>query len=239
MADFNPDIYFKKFRKLKRVLLILLPFLILLHFYCSEVYWEDARSAIGIILALTDIGIIIGLLTRKYYNWIFFFLFLVIISIVFKAYRLPFGTDFGSFGFGGLASISFFSLFSYLRRYQYAPFLKYIGFSSSIVLYLICIGWTFKLNHWPTAQLLLNIGIFAFIPFLFAFIFTLPGSNYINWEQKEKVVFYRAIIVPMLFVFCLCTLILVFPGIWQSLTTTPSTPWGMEPFGLLQKAGLH
>jgi GldL N-terminal domain len=240
MPEFNPDIYFRKYRKLRIYLLILLPFLIIFTLYLWYKY-DEINFLIGIflILALNDIGIIIGLFTKKFYNWIFIFLFLILLGFVSKINQLPFSEALYCYGFGGLATVSFYLSIIFLKRFNHVPFLKYLGFSTSIVLLMFNVGLLFKISHWNGAGFLLNVGIIAFIPFLFAMIFTLPSSKYVNWGKNERAAFFRALIIPMAFFFILSSLMFIFPEIWSSIMNPHVTPWSMVPIELFEKAGLH
>ena len=138
-----------------------------------------------------------------------------------------------------MGSVSLFTSIIYLKRYPNIPFLKYFGFFSSIVLFIVSIGLLWKTQHWPFAGVLLNVGLITFITFLFAFAFILPNANFINWNKFERIVFFRAIIIPMVFVYVICVMMFVFPEFWTILTRSTLLPFGMEPIELLDKAGLH
>jgi hypothetical protein len=227
MTTVNSNVSFRKHRKLKIILLLLLPLFIAPG---TILFTEDdPRGIIFLALIFTDIGIVIGLLTKRYYNWIIVFLILIIVAIFFKFNRWPFYPQILSFGYGGLGFVSLFSSIRFIKSYTQVPFLRYVGFSASIVLFLITIGLWFKTLHWVFAGTLLTVGMVVFIPFLFAFIFTLPWSNYINWEKAEKVIFFRAIIIPMVFIFLISSIMFVFPDAWSTLINSPVIPWNMSP----------
>jgi hypothetical protein len=241
MGDFNQALYFEKYRNLKCRLLILLP---LLGAACivGMISSSSIMNGIGflsIFLLFIDIGVVIALFTEKYYNWILFFLVLVIIAIVFRHQRWPLASALFTFGFGGLGSVSIFSSVIYLKRYPGNPFLKYIGFFSSVVLFIVSMGLLWKNQHWPQAGVFINVGLITFIAFLFAFVFILPNANFMNWTKHERIVFFRVIIIPMIFVYTLCVMMFVFPEFWTALLRSSLTPFGMGDFDLLDKAGIH
>jgi hypothetical protein len=181
----------------------------------------------------------IALLTRKYYNWILFFLLLIVIAIVFRSQRWPMTRFFYAIGFSGLSCAACYAAVIFITRFNHQPFLKFVGFSFSLMLAEVPVALLFKNMHWPFAGILLTVGLVAFIPFLFAFLFTLPGSNYINWNKSDRTIFFRAIIIPMIFIYTLCVLMFVVPDLWESLTRLPLTPFDMEQVQLLNKAGLN
>jgi hypothetical protein len=236
---FRLDVNSPRIRKLRIVLLILLPILL-----TGAILFFDLSSNFLMIiflgfffLSFLDLAIIM-LLTRKYYNWILVFLLFIIIAIIFRSQRWPLARVFYGVGFTGLSCMAFYSSIMFLVKFEHQKFLKYIGFSFSIILSEVAIGLLWKNMHWPGAGILLTVGLVTFIPFLFAFLFTLPGSNYINWQKSDRTVFFRAVIIPMIFVYTLSVLMFVIPDLWQSLTRLPLTPFGMEPVELLDKAGL-
>jgi hypothetical protein len=189
-------------------------------------------------LTFVDIVIIIWLSTQ-YYNMGITFIGMIVLAIFFRRMRWPVTGFLFTFGFTGLSCLSFYFSVIFLKKYNHNPFLKYIGFSSSMILSIAAVGLLWKNMHWPLAGLVLNTGLGLYIPFLFAFVFTLPGSNYINWDKSERIVFFRAIIIPMAFVYILVVLMFVFPDIYTSMTRTPLLPFDMVKLDLLNKPGLY
>jgi hypothetical protein len=227
-------------KKLRKTLLIIAAALTLITVILFVIPIGIPSKILGILIFLVCIDIIILVWsTKKYYNFGLAFLFLIVIAIFFRSMRWPGTSVFFTVGFSGLACFSLYSAQIFLKKYDHCTFLKYIGFSSSIVLSIVSLGLLWKNMHWPMAGLILNTGLGLFIPFLFAFVFTLPGSNYINWNGTEKAVFFRTIIVPMAFVYILCVMMFVLPEIWIAITRTPLIPFDMWDFELLNKPGLY
>jgi hypothetical protein len=238
MADIEKDM--QRHKKLRKVLIVLLPFLLIISIILITLKNSLFEEIAGILLLLVFIdAAVIAVIFRKYFNWSLVFMLLIVIAIIFRSQRWPMAGAFFTIGFTGLGCVSIYSSAVFLRRYNHIPFLKYIGFSSSIILSIVAVGLLWKNQHWPLAGIFLNTGLLLFIPLLFAFIFTLPGSNYINWEKPERVVFFRAVIIPMIFLYTLCVLMFVFPDLWTSLTRLPLTPFRMEGIDLLNMPGLH
>jgi hypothetical protein len=224
---------------LRKVLMFLLPFLITISVVLIILNNSLLETLCGILLFCAFlVAVAVALVLRKYYNWSLVFLLLIVIAIIFRSQRWPMTGIFYSIGFTGLGCVSFISSVIFFKKYNHIPFLKYIGFSSSIILSIVSIGLLWKNMHWPLAGIILNSGLVVFIPFLFAFIFTLPGSNYINWDKSERIAFFRAVIIPMIFLYILCVLMFVFPDIWTSITRMPLKPFRMEETDLLKMPGL-
>ncbi|MCU0462740.1 MAG: hypothetical protein MUF36_12145 [Bacteroidales bacterium] len=193
----------------------------------------------GILMALTFLDIVvISLILTPNYNLGIFFLVMVIAAIFFRRMRWPVTGILFTIGFSGLAlfSISFAAIF--LRRFKRNPFLRFIGFASCIVLSIVSMGLLWKNMHWPLGNYMLATGLGIFIPFLFAFVFTLPGSNYINWNKSERLLFFRVIVIPMVFVYTLCVLMFVLPELWTAITRSQLLPFSMLDFELLNKPGI-
>ncbi len=240
MKKLRLDVNSPRIKKMRIILLILLPILL-----TGSILFFDNSSNLKMIIFLVfwflffiDF-VMIALFTRKYYNWCLFFLMFIVIAIIFRSQHWPLTGFLYSIGFTGLSCVSFYSAIMFLVKFDHQKFLKYIGFSFSIILSEVAIGLLWKNQHWAGANILLTVGLVVFIPFLFAFLFTLPGSNYINWQKSDRTVFFRAIVVPMIFVYTLCVLMFVIPDIWESLTRLPLTPFKMEHVELLDKVELH
>jgi len=193
----------------------------------------------GTILLLICIDfVLIALKYKKFYNWSLVFLSFIIIAVFFKRMRWPVASILTLIGYTGLAIFSVFSARIFLEKYKGNGFLRYIGFASSIIMSVVTMGILFRSMHWPLSNTVLYSGLVMFIPFLFAFVFTLPGSNYISWNSVERAVFFRVIVIPMIFIYGLCVMILVLPDLWKSLTRTQLVPFWMFDFNLLEKPGL-
>jgi hypothetical protein len=237
MADKEKDRHLhNNFRK---VLMLLLPFLMTISVILITLNNSFLEALGGVLLfcAILD-AVAVALFLRKYYNWSLVFLLLIVIAIIFRSQRWPLtGLIFG-IGFTGLGCVSMISSVIFFKKYNHIPFLKYIGFASSIILSVVSMGLLWKNMHWPLAGIILNSGLVVFIPFLFAFVFTLPGSNYINWDKSERIVFFRAVIIPMTFLYILSVLMFVFPDLWTSITRLPLKPFRMEEIDLLKMPGL-
>jgi hypothetical protein len=236
MADIEMDM---RRNNLIKVLLLLLPFLMLIGIIPIALKNSLLDNAGGILLFVALlVAAVVALLLKKVYNWSLVFLLVIIIAIIFRSQRWPLTGLLYGLGFTGLGCVSLFSSAIFLKKYNHIPFLKYIGFSSSIILSVVSLGLLWKNMHWPLAGIVLNSGLVVFIPFLFAFIFTLPGSNYVNWDKSDRIVFFRAVIIPMTFLYILCVLMFAFPDLWTSLTRLPLTPFRMTDLDLLDKPGL-
>jgi len=194
----------------------------------------------SILMALTFLEIVvISLLATPNYNLGIVFLVMILLAIFFRRMRWPVTGILNTIGFSGLALFLFFFAAIFLQRFKHNAFLRFIGFASCIVLSIVSLGLLWKNMHWPLASIILNTGLGIFIPFLFAFVFTLPGSNYINWNKNERLLFFRVIVIPMIFVYTLCVLMFVMPDLWTAITRRLLPPFEMSDFELFVKPGIY
>jgi hypothetical protein len=194
----------------------------------------------AILMTLTFLEIVvIGWLSMPNYNLGIVFLIMVIVAIFCRRMKWPVTGILNTIGFSGLALFSVFFAAIFLQKFKRNAFLRFIGFSSCIVLSIVSLGLLWNTMHWPVADFIINTGLVIFIPFLFAFVFTLPGSNYINWNKSERLLFFRVIVIPMIFVYTLCVLMFVMPDLWNAIIRRPLTPFGMSDFELFVKPGIY
>lgn len=228
-----------KYRRLRIKLVIANVILIGLLLFLFYIPWLIPTFVFLILIFLFVVNILIIIWsTKKYYNWTLTFIGLILFAIFSRRMRWPTAAFSFFAGFTGLEIISFISDYIFLIKYKHNGFLRYIGFASSIVLAMVANGLLFKNLHWANANVMLNLGLILFIPFLFAFIFTLPGSNYVSWKKSDRLIFYRSIIIPMSFVFVLCVLMFALPDLWTSINRSMLMPFEMFPFDILPKPGL-
>jgi hypothetical protein len=210
--------------------------LILLILYLIPPLIPDFVFTVLLFLTFLDVVMIVWFLTQ-YYNLGITFILMIITAIFFRRMRWPVTGILYTIGFTGLACFSFILARIFIKRFNHITFLKYIGFSSSIVLSIVSMGLLWKNMHWPLAGLVLYTGLGLFIPFLFAFVFTLPSSDYINWNKSERRIFFRTIIIPMAFVYILIVLMIVFPEVYTAMTRKPLLPFNMGVVDLQLKPG--
>ncbi|MCX6334206.1 MAG: hypothetical protein NT092_07875 [Bacteroidia bacterium] len=240
MAEPEVDGYSPRNKKTRKILLIIASVMAVTSFLLIILgeNWFEAVGDLLMFLVLIDLGIVIGL-TKKAYNWNLLFLLIIAWAIFSRSQRWPLTSVFFTLGFTGLSCLSVYFAGVFLQKYKQNTFLRYIGFSSSAILSIATVSLLWKLQHWPAASLVLYAGLGLFVPFLFAFIFTLPSSDYINWNKAERTIFFRAVIFPMAFVYILVVLLFVFPDIYTAMTRTPLLPFNMEEVDLIMKPGLY
>jgi hypothetical protein len=170
------------------------------------------------IITLTLLGyFVVFLLTTRYYNWPLILFCLVFLGLYYKKMHWPFSASIMSIGTVLLGSVSWFNSFKFLSSFRENGFLKWIGFVSGIIVALFMMGFLFKNMAWPGAYNLLASGSFLLVLTVLALVFTLPYSNYIAWSGIERKVLFRSVLVPLLFVFSLFTLFIVFNDAYNEI----------------------
>jgi len=241
MAESETDV--AKSHKHKRIIITLIIIavgllLLLLILYFIPPIIPDFVFAVLLFLTFLDV-VMIAWFSTQYYNLGITFILMIIIAIFFRRMRWPVTGILYTIGFMGLACFSIILARTFLKKFNHLTFLKYVGFTSCIILSIVSMGLLWKNMHWQMADLILYTGLILFIPFLFAFVFTLPSSDYINWDKPERRIFFRAIIIPMTFVYVLVVIMFVFPEVYTAITRKPLSPFNMEEVDLLLKPGLH
>jgi len=95
---------------LRRVLIVLLPFLIIIGVIFMALKNSLLDNVGGILLFCTFLDAsLIALLKRKYYNWSLVFLLVIVIAIIFRSQRWPLTGIFFGVGFTGLGCVSLYS----------------------------------------------------------------------------------------------------------------------------------
>jgi hypothetical protein len=169
------------------------------------------------------------ILITKPYDWPIWIFLLILAGFYFKRNHLPPAGTVLTVGTLLLGILSLWNSGRFLVAFRSNPFLKLFGSLSGIIITIFMTGLLFMNQHWPglPRAILTYSGSFLFIIFTLGFIFTLPNSNYIAWTSFERKVFFRTILIPMVFVFALITLIFVFPQTYNSMLGRGvfPTPW--------------
>ena len=170
-----------------------------------------------VIISIILISVITSFYTRAYYNWINLFILFAIIGFVLKVFHYPGAGVLIITGYGLLGLNSVFIGSRILSTMKDNKFLRWFGLANSIVLFIVTYGIMFKFQHWPGGTAISSVGSMLFIISVFALTFTLPNANFVKWSGIERKVFYRGILIPMVFVFSFNVFYYVFNDTYYSL----------------------
>ena len=186
--------------------------------------------------------IVVLLLSSRYYNWPAILFMLVFIGLYYRRGHLPYGAVLMTLGTVVLALVSWFNSFKFFYTFSNNTFLKWFGFLSGIIVILFMMGFLFMNLHWSgrIREILIESGCFLFVFSVLALVFTLPSSNYVAWSEIERKVFFRTVLTPLLFIFALFTLVIVFNDVYNSLAGRGFVipPWYLEHFELYKLEGI-
>ena len=177
---------------------------------------------------------------KNFYNIPIVGIIFAIIGMAFKFQHWPGAGALLLIGLSCLAFGALYSSYNIVRTIKISKFLKWYGLFIGIILCAFSMGLLFTLQHWPLANIISYISIYFFIVAILAMAFILPSSNYIDWVKKEKKIFYRSVIIPMIFIICLSSLVYFFPNVYSnwSFKVSEENLWDMTPIELLDKDGI-
>ena len=204
-----------------------------------------SESIIALIVTAVMLLTVVFLMlsSKKYYNWTLPFIGIFFIGIFFKMNHLA--------GAGVMITTScimvffnllFFSVKSFFVL-KHNMFLKWFSFFTGIALALFMYSFMSKIQHWP---LFMPFWIFKYsinlmlIILSLVLIFKLPGLNFASWQQFDRIVFYRQILLPLVIIFAFNLIIFVNPYFIEAIFTRgwEIHPWGMYGIELHDFEGL-
>ncbi|MGD0340356.1 MAG: hypothetical protein ABSA76_01430 [Bacteroidales bacterium] len=153
----------------------------------------------------------------KYYDLYLVCFLIIFFGLFVKRIHYNLAAEEMTIGTVSLSVISLFNSGKFLISFRNNTFLKWFGFLAGIIITLFMMGMLYLNLHWSgkIRDILISSGCFLFIIYVFALVFTLPNSNYISWSNQERKIFFRAVLIPMVFIFALITLIIVFPDTYN------------------------
>ena len=206
----------RKFQKLKLNLWICLLILIALTFPLATFYWDSGLNLLFIELICMTL---LSFVMLNYYDLPLVFFLIILFGLYTKRQHDAWAAEEMTLGTCLLSAIALFNTGKFLFIFKKNPFLRWFGFFAGIIIALFMTGMLYFNLHWSenVRMFLIFSGCSLFIIYVLALVFTLPNSNYIAWSAIERKVFFRAVLVPMVFIFALITLIVVFSHTYNSI----------------------
>jgi hypothetical protein len=158
-----------------------------------------------------------SIVALKYYDLPLVFFLIVLVGLYVKRLHWVLAAQEMSIGTIFLSIVSLYNSGRFLITFRNNQFLKWFGFVAGIIITLFMTGMLVMNMHWPGKAFCISSGCLMFIIYVLAIVFTLPNSNFISWTGVERKVFYRAVLIPMVFIFALITLIIVFPDTYDAI----------------------
>jgi hypothetical protein len=197
-------------------------------------------EAVTVILGLGLLGFFITFIfSLKFYSWPVLSFLLVFVGMYFKKQHWPFAGNLMSLGTLLLGILSVWNSVKFMISFRNNKFLKWIGCIAMLIVTVFMLGLLCGYQHWPGRAFFSYSGSVLFILVVMAMVFTLPNSNYIDWTLIERKVFFRTVLLPMIFVFALITVMFVFPDTFNAIigTKTVYFPWETYEFELFHPEG--
>jgi hypothetical protein len=226
-----------KNKRLRISLWVLLP--VLIAGIIISVINEENPTVISlglIVLALIDICLIY-IFSDKYYNWPFISVMVFLVGMIFKSQHWPLSGTLLTISIVFLCMTTLVNAVRLQVTMKGNPFLKWFGSISCIIIATYMFGLLLIVQHWSkkVGDVLGYIGISLFILSILGMVFTLPRSDYLNWKKVERKIFYRSVLAPMVIVFNLILITLVFSNVYIQIMNREQGP----SLGLKSKIELH
>ena len=209
----------KRVKMVSRILLLVITSVLLITICLIIVEIADIESMLtGLVLSISMLLFItISIIYIRSHNLIAtvmpFSLLLSIVGIVLRQFHVP-GAGPLFFVFWIIPStLLFFILYKKIDNYDTRTnrFLNFFNRMIVCALILSILGTLFKNMHWPGAGVILYLSIPLFIISVLSIVFLLPSSNFVEWTKEHKKIFYRAILIPLIYIGILNSLNLVYP----------------------------
>jgi hypothetical protein len=209
----------KKSLKLKMDLWIILATITSLTFLTAFFIPTISATAIALTFLFVELVCLLmfSIIVLKYYDLSLVCFLIIFFGLFVKRIHYNLAVEEMTIGTVSLSIISLFNSGKFLISFRNNKFLKWFGFLAGIIITLFMMGMLYLNLHWSgkIRDILISSGCFLFIIYVFALVFTLPNSNYISWSNLERKIFFRAVLIPMVFVFALIILIVVFPDTYN------------------------
>jgi len=213
---------------LKIYLWILLPILLFLTILFAEIENMLWAFIISLVVAFVDTSLIY-FFSKRFYNWPMIFLFVFAVGILFKRNHWPLGGAILTASTYFIVIISIVNTIRFQSRFSHNQFLRWFGSLSCFVAALFLSGFLFRIQHWPReiGDFMGYSGSLLFLISILALVFLLPNSNYVSWSGYDRKIFYRVIILPMVFLFVFMSIVYVFEDAFRMMLNVDysSIPW--------------
>jgi hypothetical protein len=230
MENPNPVIKVKGKNTLKIILWILLPILLVSPLAIKLVFEVGSELLLYLfLLGIADL-FLLSILSEKYYNWPILFFLIFFTGLFFRRHWYGIGNLLIIIALMVLIMASLVNSIRFQIVIKKNPFLRWFGSISSFIIAIYVTSWLFLMmgESREIGDIFSYTGVFLFIISVLGMVFTLPGSNYINWTAIERKIFFRAILVPMVIVFGLIIIGNVFTDVYFWISNRLSAPWNVQ-----------
>ncbi|MFC2080142.1 hypothetical protein ACFLRQ_01570 [Bacteroidota bacterium] len=130
-----------------------------------------------------------------------------------------------------------------LRKEKANKYFRAVGSIASFFIALMSFALILKFQHWAGAGFYISISLLPSLIFTMIVLVTLPGSGYILWGEKIKLMFTRKLLLPWIFFLLFAASALLLPkNISRKIFSKDASEQGtfkMTPYEIEQKEGLE
>ena len=189
--------------------------------------------AFGIVM--TIINFIIFL---KFYDSLLAFMSIIVLALIFKFQHFPGADAIMLFGTLILIIVLIYAVIKFTIKNDLPRYINRFGIAASLIITIIMFALLFKINHYPGANYLEYISVSLLILIILALVFTLPSSGFVDWTKQSRKVFFRALMIPIAFLFLLTATIKLYPETLNPINILDHYMIKMEKVDLFDKEGL-
>ncbi|MBP7077853.1 MAG: hypothetical protein KBB11_12465 [Bacteroidales bacterium] len=195
---------------------------ILITLIIISIFYENSlTTSIVIVSALLLIFSALSMIVYKQKTDLFVLISIIIClsGFIFKTYHFPGASILMITGFGIGAILNMQMIHYKITSYESHINVKLNFFKNfiCITLFISYFATMFRFQHFPFGSLLEIVSLVAIIITILSFAFLLPGSNFIEWTKQHKLLFYRGLLIPVIFFASLLSLSYVFPETFSQL----------------------
>ncbi len=176
-------------------------------------------------------------LTFKYYNLIIAFIFIELIGISLKLFHFP-----GSviLLLGNLLIVIAFviALFNFLKKNALPKYINQFGIAASLIAAFTFLALFFIINNYSGGKYMDYISVAALIIIILALVFTLPSSGFVDWSKQARTVFFKALMVPIAFLFIYTATLKLYPNVFHLASNDYNSSFFSEKVVQFNKEGL-
>jgi hypothetical protein len=240
MAIIQLDNKQRRIKLFKIILWVLFPFFLLIPLF-NAIFTDElgGTGILSVIIGIIGLFIIITI-SDNYYKWPLVLFTIFFIGLLFKSQHWPGAGPLLTMSTLVLSLVSIVIILRFLFKSHQNQFIRWFGILTGLVTTSFMCGWVIMILRWShkVGTILGYIGSLTFLISILAMVFTLPNSNYIGWSAQERKIFFRVIMIPMLFLFVIITLNMVFLDAFLTLLGFYDVRWYFNGIELINLEGI-
>ncbi len=197
----------------------------------------------SIILATGSPGILFVLSEKRMTRNVMIQLLFLFLGLFWKRMHWPGASVLITVSLISMSIAYFFLALKMIYSVKNNTYFKIIGAIAALFISLISTGMAFKFQHWPGAGIFVTLSLVPSLVFTMIVLITLPGSGYIQWKSKYKLLFTRKLLLPWMFFLLFAAVSLLIPKDLSnqlfSKDRADHAPFRMDHYEIEQVEGLE